>query len=74
MRQVISIQSRVHSSGVPACWKSNVPLAWNISWRLSNITYLYVCTCIRYVSCMSLFEYNKYDAHVCYDILRHVYD
>jgi hypothetical protein len=23
---------------------------------------------------MSSYEYNKYDAHVCYDIIRHVYD
>ena len=51
MRQVISIQSRVDSSGVPACWKSKDPIAWNIAGRLSDITCLYICPCMRYL-CM----------------------
>ena len=41
----------VHNSGVPACWKSEVPIAWSITWRLSDITYLYICPCMRYL-CM----------------------
>jgi hypothetical protein len=36
-------------------------------------TYMYALVKDTY-ACMSSYEYNKYDAHVCYDILRHVYD
>ena len=61
MRQVISIQNRVHSSGVLACWKSKAPLAWNISWRLFDTAYLYVCTCMRCVCMHDIYEVCKRD-------------
>jgi hypothetical protein len=59
MRQEVSIQNRVHSSGVPACWMSKVPIAWNTTRRLS--AYLYVCPCMRYLCMHYIYQICRRD-------------